>query len=112
MGSMTRKPRNRRAALIRMNNQTFREIYRSQQIRLPTGIQITAWKDEVEEDSVLVRIEGDNLPDACEVPKGARYIDVDFVVPSVGPNEVPTLKLLFPVETEHIAEEETSDGNA
>jgi hypothetical protein len=43
----------------------------------PSGTVIAAVCEEVQDPSmVLMRVEGDSLPECCEIPKGARLQEV------------------------------------
>ena len=42
-------------------------------IRLPENVQIVAYREEIESDTVTVRVEGSGLPDFCETGEGQAF---------------------------------------
>lgn len=89
----------RRAGVIHVSEQIFDELHRYR-IRLPEGVLVADFRKEVDRDCVVVRLEGDGLPESYEVQEGLTYPHIDCEVKEVGLGRIPTLKLLCAVEAE------------
>ena len=60
----------RRVGIIDVSEKIFGAMYSYQTIRLPEGVHISAFREEVDRDAVVVRLEGKGLPESYEVVEG------------------------------------------
>lgn len=96
----------RRTGIIELTGWQYQALTQTHHLRLPDDVRVCAAARDPRKDCIVVQLEGEGLPESYDAEEGGEYPLICCEVPKVSTNDIsiPTITLLYPVETKHITE--------